>query len=204
MTRPWPTPPSVPRPQVVAPSPALSDVVHGELFARRIIMVRGVLDAQRASDAAAELMTLDALGDERIDLYLQSPGGPLEAAFTLMDTIDLVGVPVHVTCIGAVEASAVGVLAVGTHRRISPHARLRLVEPVATLQGRAADIERGADQHQQQLRQFQERLASATGRPVQHVEAAMRAGLYLDAAAALAHGLADEIVPVRREYRWHG
>ena len=67
-------------------------------------------------------------------------GGTLEAAFTLIDVIDLLGVPVHATCIGRAEGAALGVLAVATRRLAIPHARLRLCEPTNAFAGRADDV----------------------------------------------------------------
>jgi hypothetical protein len=39
-------------------------------------------------------MTLDAASDARIELIVNSPGGPLDAASAVLDTIDLVRGPV--------------------------------------------------------------------------------------------------------------
>ncbi len=88
--------------------------MRSRLFDHRTIFIRGVLDDETANRAAAELMTLDATGDERITLQLDLAGGTLEAAFTVMDVIDLMGVPVHALCVGRAVGPAVGVLAVAT------------------------------------------------------------------------------------------
>jgi ATP-dependent Clp protease protease subunit len=165
-----------------------------ELFKRRILFVRGDLDEQRAGDAAARLMTLDAVGDEPVTLYLDCTCTSLDAAFTLMDVIDLMGAPVHTTATGRVEGPAVGVLAVSAHRRISPNARIRLHDPdTTTITGNANQLADWAAHHQQALARFHRRLAEATGRPVEHVEADCGQGRYLDAEQARAYGLADEI-----------
>src|SRR4051812_28344490 len=109
--------------------PQLPDFLHASLFARRTVVLTGVLDEIKAGDAAAALLTLDAMGDERVELRLDCHSGSLDAAFTLMDTIDVLGVPVHITCTGMVGGAVVGVLAVGHHRSISRHGRVHLTEP---------------------------------------------------------------------------
>ena len=58
-----------------------------QLFERRIVLVTGRLDDAAANEAAAALMTLDATGEEPIELHLDSPGGTLEAAFVLIDML---------------------------------------------------------------------------------------------------------------------
>lgn len=173
--------------------PAWADVVRARLFDRRTLLVTGTLDERRAGEVAAELMTLDALGDAPISVHLDTAEGPLGAAFTLIDTIDLLGVPVEVTCVGRVEGAGVGVLASGHRRRIAPHGRVRLCDPPVSFAGSAADLERWSADHRAQLERFEARLAEATGRPLEHVEADMRVGRYLDADEALAYGLVDEI-----------
>ena len=167
------------------------------------MFVTGVLDDQMAGRAAAELMTLDGTGDEPVNVRLDSADGTLEAAFALMDVIDLLGVPVHATCAGRAEGPAVGVLAVARRRVAAPHARFRLTEPRSTLQGRASELTTWAEHHQRLLDLFHERLSAATGRPAADIAADSRAGRYLDAEQARRAGLVDEIAERGAEiYRW--
>jgi hypothetical protein len=64
----------------------LSAWLQEKLFERRIVLVTGRLDDDLAAEAAAAVMTLDAIGDEPIELHLDSPDGTLESAFVLIDT----------------------------------------------------------------------------------------------------------------------
>lgn len=50
----------------------LSAWLQERLFERRIVLVSGRLDADIAAEAAAALMTLDTIGEEPIDLHLDS------------------------------------------------------------------------------------------------------------------------------------
>ena len=168
--------------------------VRSQLFARRIVLLHGTLDDELAGHVAASLMTLDAAGDERITLQVDSGDGSLTGAFTVIDTIDLVGVPVHTVCLGRAEGPALGVVAAGTHRAATPHARFRFREPHASVAGTAADLEHWAHHHQQQLARFVERLVEATGQPAEHIEADLAAGRYLDAEQALHYHLIDEVL----------
>ncbi len=161
---------------------------------RRLVMVRGVLDDEVAGRAAAELMTLDATGDGPVTMYLDAAGGTLEAAFTLMDTIDLLGVPVNAVCVGRVEGPAVGVVAVASHRVAGAHTRFRLCEPEARAEGRASELEQWVRHHQARLAQFTGRLAQVTGWPAEHVEADLAAGRYLSAGEAVRYRLIDEVL----------
>lgn len=169
------------------------DVLRAQLFARRIVSLRGALDDGVAGDVAAQLMTLDASGDDAIQLHVDSPGGPLEQAFVLIDTIGLLGVPVHALCIGRAEGAAVGVFAAADERRAAPHARFRLSQPDEKVAGVARDIETWMAHKQRMLDDFHRHLAAATGRPFEQVEADTGAGRFLDADEAVAYGLVHEI-----------
>jgi ATP-dependent Clp protease protease subunit len=165
--------------------------VRGELYGRRVVLLTGELDDQLAGQVAAELMMLDASDDGAVILHVDSPGGSLLAAFTVIDTMDLLGVPVEVVCVGRAEGAAVGVVAAGARRYASPHAQLRLSEPSSVVTGSARDIESWAAQHQRQLSRYVQRLAEATGRPFEHIEADLASGRWLNADEAVAYGLLD-------------
>jgi ATP-dependent Clp protease protease subunit len=159
-----------------------------------VVFVGGAVDPVKAGDVAATLMTLDALGDEPIELRLNAESDSIEAAFALIDTIDALGVPIHAWVSGALGGTMVGVLAVCQHRRMSAHARLHLREPRATFTGRASDLALHAGDYESRWSAFVRRLAESCRQPFEHVEADLRSGRFLDAASAQAYGLVDEVV----------
>jgi ATP-dependent Clp protease protease subunit len=169
------------------------DMLRAQLLQRRIVFLRGALDDDLASEVAAQLMALDASGDEPVQLHIDSPGGPLEPAFVLIDTIGLLGVPVHTLCVGRAEGSAVGVLVAAEHRRAAPHARFRLSQPDERVQGVAAQISTWVAHKQRLLDDFHRHLSAATGRALEQVEADTDAGRYLDADEAVTYGLVHEV-----------
>lgn len=164
-----------------------------KLFESRIVFVTGRLDDAIAAEAAAEMMTLDATGDEPIELYLDSPDGTLEAAFVLIDTLNLLHATVRVHCRGQVCGPALGVVAAADRRFASPHTRFRLVQPVAQFSGTANQIAAHSQQQQDLLWRFQARLAQVTGRPAEEIADDMRRGRYLDAQKAVEYGLIDAV-----------
>ena len=174
------------------------DWLEGHLFDRRVLVLRGPLDDRSSTRVASQLMTLDAVGDAGVQLQLDSPGGPLEAAFAVVDVIDALGVEVEVLCLGRVEGSAVAVAAAG-HRRIAlPHTRFRLADPDVAIEGRAAELEHLLEAHREAIRRYHARLAEATGRTVPEIEQACREGRWMDASEAKAFGLVDEVGRSRR------
>jgi len=169
------------------------DVVRAQLFERRIVIATGDVDDLLAGEVAAQLMALDAAGAEPIELRIDSPGGTLDAAFVLIDTIELLRAPVHAMCTGRLEGAAVGVYAAAAHREASPHARFRLCQPSETAAGTAGDLTAWMAHKQEQLDDFHRHLAAATGRPFEVVEADTDRGRYLDAEEAVRYGLVHDI-----------
>ncbi|HEX3946865.1 MAG TPA: ATP-dependent Clp protease proteolytic subunit [Acidimicrobiales bacterium] len=179
--------------------------LRARMFDRRVILVSGALDQQVAGQAAMELMTLDASGDEPIHLQIDSPDGSLEATLSLMDVVQLAGVPVRGTGIGLVGGPAVGLLAVCAHRMATPHGRFRLAEPKDTFTGSAGQLARWAEDRGARWRLFCERLAAAVGRSADQVAGDLAAGRFLSAEEAAGYGLVDEICrPEAEIYRLPG
>lgn len=171
----------------------LSGWLQEKLFERRIVLVTGPLDHDLAAETAAAVMALDTLGDQPIDLHLDSPGGPLEAAFALIDTIDRLHATLHAHCRGQVGGPAIGVVAAADQRSAGPHTRFRLFQPTARLSGTPDEIAAHSRQQQELLWRLHARLAQRTGRPAEEIAEDMRRGRHLDAREALDYGLIDDI-----------
>lgn len=180
---------------------AFGDWVRSRLFDQRTVLVSGELTTDLATSTAAELMTLDGEGDELVTLHLDCTGGSLEAAFTLVDVVDLVGVPVHTVAVGRVAGPAVGILAAADRRLALPHAAVQLREPSSAYSGHAADVTGWAEQYRRQVEQFVARLARATGRDEAEVADDLRRGRHLTPEEAVAYGLVDEVVSGRAEVK---
>jgi ATP-dependent Clp protease, protease subunit len=164
-----------------------------QLWDRRMVLLSGELDDGAATTASTELMTLDATGDDAVTLQVDCGGGTLSAALMIIDVVDLLGVPVHARCTGRAEGPVAGIVAVAHRRTATPHARFRLGVPDVSFAGRAEDVERSAREHQRHVEVFVRRLAEATGRPFEHVEADLARREWFDADGALAYGLIDEV-----------
>ena len=193
--------PRPPRPEATPPTGAPPaqppweppGFLEAQLLEHRVVRLWGPLDDNTVGRACAELMALDATGDTAVQLYIGSGGGPLHLALALIDTIDLLGVPVHVTCLGRAEGAAIGVVAAGVRRVAAPHAQFHLSEPEVTASGNANQLAAWAEHHRSQFDRFVRRLAEATRRPAEHLEADLALGRWLDAEEALSYGLVDEV-----------
>ena len=200
---PGPAPGHQPEPRVPSP-PGLGGPgfdpgreVFERLLERRMVVVSGHLDAELANLVAAQLMLLDGSGDGPIELHLWCPDAELEAGLAVADTIDAVGVPVHALCRGRLGGAALAPLAAARRRIVQPHAVLVLSEPSIEVSGRADDVAISVAAHRAQLAVLQDRLATSSGQTEDRIRTDMAAGVILDAVAAVAYGLVDEVASNR-------
>ncbi len=197
--RPWRPEPA---PAPASPPPLVVDRPTGPdpfalLFAQRRVFLRGALDHETATRAAAALMTLDGEAAEPVELLVTSPGGPVEAVWAVIDVLDAMRAPVRTVALGEATGTAAAVVACGTGGRlVAPHARLGLRLPAVEADGvlTAAELDDAARRHAEACAQLAARLAAATGRPFEAMAQDLDHGRSLTAAQACAVGLADEIL----------
>jgi len=170
-----------------------SDTLARRLYDQRVVLLRGPLNDMTATRVAAELMTLDAEGDEAISLRVDCGDGTLALALTLMDVIELSGVLVRALCMGQVGGPALGPLAVCQHRAAMPSTRFSLREPATQLEASAREVSQWVELRADERRRFCARLATAVGRPEGQVAEDLAAGRFMGVDEALAYGLIDEV-----------
>jgi ATP-dependent Clp protease, protease subunit len=176
-----------------------------QLLDRRMVLLSGSLNHDAANGVSAALMTLDAIGDDPVQLQIDSGDGTLSAALALMDIIDLLGVPVRASGVGHVLGPALGVLAVCSHRVVSSHTRLRLFESSVEVQGNARELQQLASAHVDQWTAFCSRLSEVIGQSLERVLEDADKGRFFSAQEAVDYGLADEVaMPDARMYRLPG
>ncbi len=172
---------------------ALSDDLRRHLLERRVVLVSGEIDEGAAGRVAAELMTLDATGDRALVLQLQGVDAGYGPAFSLMDTIDLLGVPVLARCTGVVAGAAIGIVAVSQHRWATEHSSFRLGDPPASAEGTFADLGRWAEELGRTRARFVERLSRALRVDAEDLAADLASGRILDPDQARQAGLIDQV-----------
>jgi ATP-dependent Clp protease protease subunit len=196
----WPHLPPLPEVPGVPglPGPAtepLSETLARRLLAQRVVLLHGALDDLSVTRASAELMTLDAEGDDPVSLRIDSGEGSIALALTLMDVIELMGVPVRALCLGQVGAGAVGVVAVCAHRAAMPSTRFSLREPTTDSGSpvHVRNVEQWVEMRADERERFVSRVAAAARRRPDEVREDLARGRYLSAPDAVSYGLIDEV-----------
>jgi ATP-dependent Clp protease protease subunit len=179
----------------------LSDIVARRLLAQRVVLLHSPLDDFSVTRMAAELMTLDAEGDDPVTLRVDCGEAALAPALTLMDVIELMGVPVRALCLGQVGSGAIGVVAVCAHRSAMPSTRFSLSEPVTSLEAHVRNVAQWAELRAGERQRFCARVGAATGQTPATVESDLERGRFMGSEEALGYGILDEVArpdaPVR-------
>ena len=195
--QPWhppPSPPGVPS-QPPGAAEGLPPWLEERLFDRRIVMIRGSLTGPAATQAAAALLTLDAMGTEPVEMHVAAPDGELTAAFAVVDALEAMRAEVRAVVTAEAGGAVLAVLAAAKRRTAYRHARIRLAEPrAATVAGTADEVAAAAGQYLRELEELALRIVAATGQPRSRVEDDMSAGRVLTAAEAQEYGLIHEVV----------
>ncbi|MBW3662417.1 MAG: ATP-dependent Clp protease proteolytic subunit [Actinobacteria bacterium] len=184
----------------------LNDLLDGvqskafaKLFEERILFLKGPLEDTTADALVAEMLALDADGEEDITLYVNSPGGIISGLFALFDTMQMLKAKVNTRCIGMAASAAAVILAAGTGTRTaSENARIMIHQPLGGARGTARDIEIQARNIVYLRERLNEILAERTGKTVEQVAEDTDRDFWMTAQEALDYGLIDEIATSTR------
>lgn len=173
------------------PGPRALPGMGPDLLADRVLFVAGAIDDARATELAAALLTLDALGEAPVTLRLTGATCSLATSLLLVDVLDELAAPVCGEAYGAVGGGAVLALAATSRRFVAPHATLHLAYPEITAHGTARELERTVALQQATKDAFLDALARCCGRPRDDVAEEWQRGAVLTAHDAVALGYAD-------------
>jgi len=175
--------------------------VYSRLLAERIILLGSPIDDNVANVITAQLLHLEALDDDKeINLYINSPGGSMNAMFAIYDTMQYIKAPVATFCSGLAASAAAVILAGGApgRRNALPNARILIHQPHGGAQGQSVDIEIQAREMAFLRRRMHEILAHHTGQTVERIEKDTDRDYILGGEDAVAYGLIDHVLTSRK------
>jgi len=175
--------------------------IYSRLLKDRIIFVGTEITDQVANLIIAQLLFLEA-EDPRTDvsMYINSPGGSIDAGLGIYDTMQHVKPDIVTYCVGLAASMGTLLLAGGTagKRYALPNARIMIHQAAGQAGGRAADVKVYADELQRLRRITDEILAKHTGKSVAQIEKDTERDYFMSAAEAKEYGIIDEIMTPRK------
>ncbi|MCE2390166.1 MAG: ATP-dependent Clp endopeptidase proteolytic subunit ClpP [Proteobacteria bacterium] len=171
--------------------------IYSRLLKDRIVVLGGPIDDDVANLIIAQLLFLEADDPEKdVHLYINSPGGNVNAGLGIYDVMQYVGPDVSTICMGQAASMAAVLLAAGASdkRMALPNSRVMIHQPWGGVQGQSSDIQIHAQEILKLRNRLNEILASHTGRDVEQIESDTDRDRFLDAGQAVEYGLVDRII----------
>jgi ATP-dependent Clp protease protease subunit len=194
------TPTPTPLPAEIRPP---LEVVGRRLLEARIVMLGGEIDDRLAQHVCAQLLVLEADNPgAAITLYINSPGGSVDAGFAIYDTMRLLGCEVATVGLGLAASMAQFLLCAGApgRRYALRHASILMHQPHGALQGVASDIVLHADEFARKRHLMAERLAFHTGQPVERIISDFDRDHWFTAEEARDYGMIDTVLESRSQF----
>ncbi len=174
--------------------------LYSRLLKDNIIFLGTPIDDTIANLISAQLLHLESENPERdISIYINSPGGDVNAMFAIYDTMQYIRPDVNTICFGQAASAAAVLLAAGTpgKRMALPSARILLHQPYAGAQGQVSDLEIAANEIERLRVQLERILARHTGQDEAKIKADTERDFVLTAEEAKAYGIIDEVIEQR-------
>ncbi|MGD9927110.1 MAG: ATP-dependent Clp protease proteolytic subunit [Sphaerochaeta sp.] len=189
-------------PQEEEKKPAMQDPqIQEKLLKTRSILLSGEIDKEMAESVIKQMLILEGESDEPIKIFINSPGGDVDAGYAIFDMARFITAPVTMIGMGLVaSAAALVLLAVPKEQRIAlPNSTYLIHQPMSGMRGVATDIEIHA-QHLEKLREKLDKLiAQETGKSLEEVRSDTERDHWLSADEAQSYGLVSRIVKQRSE-----
>jgi len=179
------------------------DPLAEKFLKTRQILLSGEINEENADKVVRQLLILEADSDEPIYIYIDSPGGDVDAGFAIFDTIRFINAPVYTIGWGLIaSAAALILLAAPKERRLGlPHSHYLIHQPSSGMKGVATDIEIHAAEIEKTKALLNEIIANETGTPLEKVAKDTDRDYWLNAEEAKSYGLISSVISKRSELK---
>lgn len=167
------------------------------LLSSRRIFIEGEINQEMACEFARKVMLLVQEDSRRpIDVWINSPGGEINAGLMMYDIIQTCQTPIRLVCMGRAYSMAAVLFASGRHGRyMLPNSELMLHEPLLgnRVAGNSSSIKSISDSLLQTKQRLNRILAKHTGKTEEEIDEATRFDHYFQADESISFGLCDKI-----------
>jgi ATP-dependent Clp protease, protease subunit len=172
--------------------------IYSRLLQDRIVFISGEINDQLASLAVAQLLFLEKEDpDKDVDLYINSPGGSVTAAFAIYDTMQFVKPAVATICVGFAASAATVLLTGGApgKRAALPYSKILIHQPwIGQIGGQATDIELHARDLIATRKQIAAIYAKTTGKDEEQILRDLDRDFYMTPEQAREYGIVDSVL----------
>lgn len=171
--------------------------VFSRLMMDRIIFLGTPIDDYVANVIQAQLLFLDTADPGKdISIYINSPGGVVQAGLGIYDTMQYISSKVGTICTGMAASMAAVLLVAGEKGRRSalPHSRVMIHQPSGGMQGQSSDMEIAVREVQKLRQELYHIISEHSGQSFKKVEKDSDRDYWMTAQEALAYGMVDSVL----------
>lgn len=175
--------------------------IYSRLLEDRIVFLTGEITTEVANTVIAQLLFLEGKDSAKdISLYINSPGGSVDAGLAIFDTMNYIKCDVSTICVGLAASMSAILLASGakSKRFALPNSRILIHQPLGGAQGQASDIQIAAEQIIKIRDRVNKILSSITGKSIKQIENDTNRDYYLSAEDARSYGIVDKVLTTRK------
>ena len=168
----------------------------------RQIILSGEVNKELAEKVIRQLLILEAdSATKPIYVYIDSPGGDVDAGFAIFDMIRFIKPPVYTIGMGLVaSAGALILLAAPKNYRLGlPNSHYLIHQPLSGIKGVATDIEIHAKEIEKIRVKINALIAEETGKDVADVAKDTDRDYWLSAEEAASYGLILQVIKTRSD-----
>lgn len=174
--------------------------IYSRLLKDRIIFLVGQVEEHMANLIVAQMLFLESENPAKdISLYINSPGGVVNAGLSIYDTMQFIKPDVSTVCIGQAASAAALLLAGGAKgkRYCLPHSTVMIHQVLGGFQGQGTDIQIHARETQRVSDLINQLLSKHTGQDIKQIEKDTNRDFFMSAQQAVTYGLIDSIYEAR-------
>ncbi len=171
--------------------------IYSRLLKERIIILGTPIESQIANVIVAQLLFLQHEDPDRdMYMYINSPGGEVNAGLAIYDTMQMVSPDISTWCLGFAGSMATPILAGGTKgKRFSlPNSTIHMHPAGGGARGYAPDVEIQIRELLRLQTIIRELLAKDTGQPLERISRDFDRDLFMTPTQAKEYGIIDEIM----------
>jgi len=171
--------------------------IYSRLLKDRIVFLGTAVNDDVANAIVAQLLFLQSEDPKApVHLYINSPGGSVTSGLAIYDTMQFISCDVATYCVGQAASMGALLLCAGAHgkRHSLPNSRIMIHQPLAGMEGTAAEIAIHAKEFSKIKERLNGILLKHTGKPLEQIERDTDRDRFMSAEEAREYGLIDHVI----------
>jgi len=171
--------------------------IYSKLVQDRIIFLTGEITTELASIIVAQLLFLDNINNNDISIYINSPGGNVQAGLAIYDTMNLIKSDVSTIAFGECASMASIILSGGKKgkRYCLEHTRIMIHQASGFVEGKTKDIKSYSKEMEEIENILVKILTKNTGRNIKNIKTDIsKIDFWMSAEKAIKYNIIDQIL----------